>query len=152
MVEELQLETAVPPDAEHTAEQWLQGVLRRIRDVWDVEFTLDVHGLNPPPQITRTLARLVQEASANAVRHGSASQLSVDLAPSEGGLVLRISDNGSGFPFKGVLDHDQLREQRLGPLSLKQRVEDAGWSLSIESSVTGSTVAVLVPRNGDIGP
>jgi signal transduction histidine kinase len=132
-----------------TALRRLRGVLERIRGVWEVDFALDVHGVSPPPQMARTLARLVQEATVNAVRHGSASRVSVELAPCEGALVLRVSDNGSGFPFKGVLDHDELRERRLGPLSLKNRVEDAGWSLSIDSNVDGSTITVRAPSNGE---
>jgi len=152
LVEELRSEATIPYDSVPTAEQRLRAVLERIRGVWDMEFTLDVHGVNPPPQVARTLARLVQEAAVNAIRHGPASQVSVELGPREGGLMLRVSDNGFGFPFKGVLDHDELRAQRLGPLSLKHRVEDAGWSLSIDSSATGSTITVFVPSNGESGP
>ena len=44
------------------------------------------------------LYRIAQEAVSNAVKHGQASKVSVDLASTERHIRLRVTDNGTGFP------------------------------------------------------
>jgi len=43
------------------------------------------------------IMRIVQEALTNAVRHSNASQIHVQVGPSGDGILITLSDNGSGF-------------------------------------------------------
>src|ERR1035437_1863385 len=44
------------------------------------------------------LYRIAQEAVSNAIKHGKARRISVSLETERGRIVLRVSDNGAGFP------------------------------------------------------
>ena len=59
------------------------------------------------PKVATHLYRIAQEAINNAVRHGKATKVEIELFARNGGSVLRIVDNGIGFkrttkPAKGM--------------------------------------------------
>ena len=58
---------------------------------------------------------------------------------------------GAGFSFRGEYDNKALKEKRLGPLSLKHRVEEAGGLININSAPGGSTVVVRLPLSRENG-
>lgn len=60
-----------------------------------------------PPDKTLALCRIVQEAIANAVRHGGATEVTVDVIADAQAVMLRISDNGCGF--NANVDPQKLR-------------------------------------------
>jgi PAS domain S-box-containing protein len=73
----------------------MYGVNVRLRSrIWP-ELTLDEPAANH-------LYRIAQEAVTNAVRHGQASQVTVQLLVEERTVRLTISDNGAGLPATGV--------------------------------------------------
>jgi signal transduction histidine kinase len=45
----------------------------------------------------------------------------------------------------GVFTDRDLRDKRLGPVSLKRRVAQSGGTISIDSSPTGAKVRITVP-------
>ncbi len=47
------------------------------------------------------LYRIAQEATTNAIKHGKANEILISLKVSTSGVVLRIQDNGCGFPKNG---------------------------------------------------
>ena len=87
------------------------------------------------------LFRVAQEALSNAVRHASASTVTVLLSPRGKGLQLAVSDNGSGF------DPGRQRERvSLGLASMRERVRLLHGELDIESTPgRGTTVIAWVP-------
>jgi len=54
----------------------------------------------PPldPRVELAIYRVAQESLTNVARHSHASEVLVSLAPANGGLVLRVVDDGRGFP------------------------------------------------------
>ncbi len=84
----------------------------------ELDFVDSLDGL--PDQGTRmTLARVVQEAADNVVRHAAASRLWVALAEAEGGVIATVRDDGAGFD---PLDH----AVGLGVAGMRERVGLAG--------------------------
>lgn len=95
----------------------------------------------PPAQpVQVTCYRVVQEATNNAVRHGKPNAIDVYLERSEGELLLRIVDDGSGFPMnaEGAGGH--------GLRGMRERVELLGGEISFASQPgQGTTVAARLP-------
>ena len=103
--------------------------------VKDVE--LDDNSLSPEVRIA--VYRVIQEAVNNAIRHAQARNIGVLLAMQESCLRVTIEDDGSGF------NPETPDEGQLGLLSMRERIEMLGGSLTIESSPgAGTTVFVEV--------
>lgn len=106
-----------------------------------VSVTVDPPGLMISASNVRHLDHLLAEGVSNAVRHGRASWVAVELSRSPGGLLLKLKDNGSGFaPAPDLGDSSVTR-----PLSLRSRAEDLGGSLSVESSSAGADIRIVIP-------
>ena len=93
-----------------------------------------------PHDLTLCLFRIVQEALQNAVRHGSARKVSLDLEGGPKGLTLAVVDDGVGF------DADAVPVKGLGLISMRERLEPLGGTLEIHSRPgTGTRLNVFVP-------
>jgi signal transduction histidine kinase len=87
------------------------------------------------------LQQLLREAVANAVRHGRASRIDVDVGVEQGELRMEVKDNGSGFlPGKG--------KTTAPPWSLKERVDRAHGSLSLFSEPGCTNLVITLPLAG----
>ncbi len=86
----------------------------------------------------------------NAARHGGAKTVAVSVTQADSDVTIAVRDDGIGFSFLGDYDHEALFTNRLGPLSLKHRVEEAGGRLHISSTGSGSvlTVRISVDESG----
>lgn len=80
------------------------------------------------------LYRIVQEAISNAVKHGKASQVHVELAVGSDQLRLRIKDNGSGF-----YPHEST-QRGMGVHIMNYRARLIGGTLDIRNSSKGGTI------------
>ena len=78
------------------------------------------------------LYRITQEAVGNALKHARASHLIISLAEHPEGHVLRVRDNGQGFP-EDVLARQQLR-------TIRYRADVLGATLSLSNAPTGGAV------------
>jgi signal transduction histidine kinase len=79
--------------------------------------------------------RIAQEALQNALRHADAGRIEVVLAAPEGGLVLEVSDDGTGFDPEAP----ELRSRRLGLTSMEERARGIGGRLAIRSAPGSGT-------------
>jgi signal transduction histidine kinase len=79
------------------------------------------------------LYRIAQEAIHNAVRHGRASAVRVDLVGTAGRLILTVEDNGVGLPA-------ELPRGGVGLHTMSFRARMIGASLSVERGPAGGTV------------
>jgi signal transduction histidine kinase len=94
-----------------------------------------------PKEVALGLYRVAQEALRNIARHAEASMVQLSLALWDGGLLLSVSDNGSGFE----LDL-QPRQPSLGHASMRERIRLLGGKLDIQSTPgRGTTVLAWVP-------
>ncbi len=128
----------------------LEELATRIRHQW--ELSVEINTIPAAPRTTRRLSRelyfVVHEALINAVRHAGASSLSADLTFEPDRVHIVVSDDGQGFSFRGVYDHDTLREMKRGPVTLRERITELGGTLSIDSRETGARLEIDLPLTG----
>jgi PAS domain S-box-containing protein len=106
----------------------------------EVEFSTDVSTV-PPLDVGLCLFRVLQEALHNAVKHGGARRVNVELREISNGLQLVVSDLGTGFDVETA-----LRGKGLGLSSMRERVRLVNGTISIESKpMSGTTIHVSVP-------
>jgi signal transduction histidine kinase len=104
---------------------------------------LELHmqdGVQLPEAWREALTRIVREAVANAIRHGHARTIKVELNGSDGRVALRVSDDGAGF------DPSQPHPNRFGLTSMRERAESLGGTFTLTSEPgKGTSVEVQVP-------
>lgn len=107
-----------------------------------VELSLDVDGEIPRP-IALAIFRVAQEALTNAVRHASASRVSIRLERKAGVLRLVVSDDGIGFDLQHMRAGG---EENVGLVGMSERITLVMGDLRIESQPgCGTTVIAQVP-------
>ncbi len=105
----------------------------------DLALTISIP--DPSAEIARHLRAVCTEAASNAVRHGNAKVVSIDIACDSGNLVVKIHDDGHGISQHAVL-HNGLNNMR-------DRAESLGGNMTITSSDSeGTTVTWSVPGAG----
>jgi two-component system CheB/CheR fusion protein len=108
---------------------------------------------NPQPlprQIQETLLRIAQEALRNAVRHGKANEVRVELAYDAEGIGICVEDNGRGFVPNKAHGH-----RGLGLTIMKDRAAQIGADFNVRSKPGKGTrveVRVRVPSTVPEGP
>ena len=125
----------------------LEALASRFSSQWNVAVEIRADRLPDgiPAAIEGEMLHLVHEALVNAARHGRASAVQVDVAVDASSIMLRIADNGRGFPFTGRHDFTALMAANRGPRSLEERIASLGGTLSVESSAAGACLDIRVP-------
>lgn len=89
--------------------------------------------------------RIAQEAATNAIRHGKAKSLRINLSCNPHQLLLAIIDDGCGFDVASALKLDQAHSP-FGLLSIHERAELLGGEAIISSHPgQGTQVRVSLP-------
>jgi signal transduction histidine kinase len=105
-----------------------------------IVFTHDNVPADLPSDVTTCGFRVAQEALQNAVRHSSASRVSIHLRGTDDGLGLSVSDDGAGF------DVSVAWKKGLGMISMRERVEGMGGRFEICSTPgSGTWLEVMLP-------
>jgi PAS domain S-box-containing protein len=128
----------------------LRALLDRLRAETGVDATFEDRTLHEIPSDTRTvLYRIAQEALANVRKHAEALEARVTMAERDGGILLRVRDDGRGF------DPERAAEEQpghLGLVSMRERAELVGGKFRITSTPgAGTTVEAWVPGEGEDG-
>jgi signal transduction histidine kinase len=106
-----------------------------------VEVTISGRPRQLHPEVEVTLLRAAQEALANARRHAAASNVTVTLTYFADEVSLDVIDDGRGFDPSAA-----GRSGGMGLLGMRERVDDLGGRLAIESAPgEGTAVAVTLP-------
>jgi PAS domain S-box-containing protein len=102
-------------------------------------------GVDQLDSVKRTmLYRVAQEALNNVARHAQASRVEVSLRELSGTAHLRIQDDGKSFAVERVLR--AKKNQRLGLLGMRERVEMVGGKFTVESVPgQGTTISAEIP-------
>jgi signal transduction histidine kinase len=85
------------------------------------------------------LFRIIQEAVNNIIKHAKAGIINVNAAFSEETLVIRVTDDGTGFATGG------LSEDGSGLRNMKSRAALIGGNFDIATSTNGTTITVTTP-------
>jgi signal transduction histidine kinase len=125
-------------DAKHMLER-LTDLADRVRRETgiDVRCRVDIGDVDVPPELCHELTRIVQEALLNVRKHSGATLVHINLQFDDWAWRLTIKDNGRGFGFHGNLSHAQLAARRIGPRTIRERVEAVGGKLQLISSADG---------------
>jgi PAS domain S-box-containing protein len=101
------------------------------------------------PLVANHLFRIAQESIQNAVRHGGANRIRVNLRKQRDSICLTVRDNGVG------LSPADPQREGMGLPTMRYRAEAMGGTLTIKAGREGGTVvtcivpAVALLRNGD---
>jgi signal transduction histidine kinase len=117
----------------------LQSLAARLSRQWDIQcqFTSRAAEMMIPTRLRLDTQQLMREAVANAVRHASAKSITVELAAGSNELRLEFVNDGADFPRR-----DGQVEM---PLSLKERVEQAGGSLDMARGMGVTKLSIWLP-------
>ena len=135
-----------PPWMDLGLSEALTELAERLSQAYDVEviadFDDDAKDADVDNERILSLLRIIQEAVSNAVRHGGANEINIQLSrEGEENLVLEISDNGNGFDSANI-NHETLRvEGHRGLASMTERMALMGGKLQITSKAgEGTTI------------
>lgn len=127
-------------------EKGLEAALERLKQnaekLFDIDCTLEVLGDLDFDDATQAihLYRIAQEAVSNAVKHGSATKVSVHLASTKSHIRLRVMDNGTGFT------ENWDSEGGLGVRIMQFRARLIGGNLEISDiPEKGATITCTIP-------
>jgi signal transduction histidine kinase/pimeloyl-ACP methyl ester carboxylesterase len=96
-----------------------------------------------PGQVEMNLLRIGQEAVANAVKHGRAQHVNIELHYASSSVCLTVTDDGQGFAAGQAAPTGHF-----GLLDMRERAQSMGSELKIDSEPgRGTRVAVEVPVN-----
>jgi PAS domain S-box-containing protein len=124
------------------AEAELSDLLRQLGDTITgrarLPVTLEISGnILLPSEVKIALYRIAQEALNNVAKHSRANAARVELEYRQDRVLLRVSDNGTGFE-KSALPHNCF-----GVRIMRERASAAGADLQIDSNIgLGTTVTV----------
>jgi signal transduction histidine kinase len=107
---------------------------------------IELHILGKPrrlPDMTENnLLRIAQEALVNAVKHGRAKHIQLELCFGPGSVRLGVQDDGCGFDGAAATP----RDGHFGVLGMRERAQQLGGQLFLHSEPgAGTEVRVAVP-------
>jgi signal transduction histidine kinase len=104
---------------------------------WDME-----------PEAKHHVVMIAQEAISNAIQHGEAHTISVNLTFEDDALSLAVSDDGGGF---SQLVDVQVPARGYGLRNMRHRANCLGARLAVTSQIgSGTRVMLFVPRLGRV--
>lgn len=130
----IDLETLVAKTREFTSRLNLHGKVE-VKRKDDGEADLS-------PALAINVYRIVQEATNNALKYASFTNLEIAFSKQNGNLNLSVTDDGKGF------DPNGKGEKGFGLVNMKERVAEFGGELNINSTPgAGTRIEVSVPLN-----
>jgi glucose-6-phosphate-specific signal transduction histidine kinase len=118
--------------------------LKHFLDNWNgvIEITHNLNDVTIPERLEKSVEEIVMEAVNNAVRHGEASWVTIEVKPSQGGVGLRVENDSKSISegFRAGLGTKTF--DRLAPASWSwQFMEDAerGPILHVEFHLADQT-------------
>lgn len=96
----------------------------------------------------KSLYRIICEGISNAVRHGKAKNIEINLDINSQCSILNIIDDGTGFELNNI---NKDTANGLGIRNLYQLTESLGGNIKIDSNLgKGTSIEVMVPNNMEL--
>ena len=120
----------------------LQALAERLSLQWNVrcEFSAPKAAMMIPTRLHLDALQLMREAVANAVRHADAKFVRIKVAAQAGELMLDFVNDGAAYPTYG--------ERLEMPVSLNERVEQAGGTLDMARGMGVTKLSIALPIGG----
>jgi signal transduction histidine kinase len=121
----------------------LRALAQRLGRQWSIDCHVDAGDgdASIPIRLQLDLQQLLREAVANAVRHGGATRIEVNVGTDGDRLCLEVHDNGCGFVSANG-------DAPVEPWSLKERVDRANGALSLFSEPGRTSIVITLPLDG----
>ena len=118
----------------------LQSLAISVSQNCSVKATVTAEGSSLPisPPVAAQLYRIAQEAVHNAVEHGAAREVQINLAFDHEVMVMTIRDNGKGF-------ESNANGNGMGFRIMRYRAQCIGGSCDVQSTSEGTVVRCRVP-------
>jgi signal transduction histidine kinase len=115
----------------------LKGLADNVKKLFEISCGFSVKGKQPelPQNTTVQLYKIAQEAVSNAIKHGKASQVFIDLLIQDNRLVMCIKNDG--LPF----DQPSGKSTRMGLRIMRYRANTIGATLEIKAAGKNGTIA-----------
>lgn len=115
---------------------------------WDaaVSSTVVPQELTVSDNMEDNIVRIAREAVANAVRHGGARKIAIDVRQTSERLDIDIADDGRGFAFRGSMANGELAGYAGRPRSIHDRIIGMGGSLTVTSGKGGAKLEICLPQ------
>lgn len=97
--------------------------------------------LNLTSEKQMMLFRMAQEAMQNAIKHGKASQIRINVIEAERGIEMVVDDNGKGF------DAGDPKKQGIGMTNIQHRAQLMGGVASWRSTDKGTRLFIQLVRS-----
>ncbi len=99
-----------------------------------------------PETVETAVFRILQESLTNVHRHSGSKSVQVELAKARDQLILTVQDFGRGIPAESLeASQPNGRSVGVGLAGMRERVNDLGGRLDIQSSPRGTLLIVSVP-------
>lgn len=133
--------------------QSLPGALATLAANWQASegtatcyISPELEGMSLPPPVVLACYRIAQEALHNAVHHGQARHVALELSVEAGDLCLTITDDGSGFDPAELNISDPETTRGFGLIGMQERTALLNGRLEIASAAgVGTQVAAMLP-------
>ena len=121
--------------------QALEVLANKINSLNKIHLELDLESLIPKPQnVEFNLYSICLEAINNILKHSNATKAKIAFEQDNGGLIMRISDNGIGLK--------NIDAGGTGFRNIQSRVEQLGGELRVNSDEKGVVIEVkIAPRS-----
>lgn len=93
-----------------------------------------------PSRLMLQVARIVQEAVANSIRHADTPSISINVEADNDRWLIEVNDNGRGFNVN-------LPHTGAGLRNMKMRAARSGFQLSVVSDRSGTCVTIAYDQN-----
>jgi signal transduction histidine kinase len=118
----------------------IKNYISKLRPTYDnIQFHINEEIRNDvriSSQHALNMFRIIQEAIHNALKHGEAANININISSNEA-ILIEVSDDGKGMPL-----HDATEGN--GLINMKARAREIGMQLSIVSKTNEGTTLTLV--------
>ncbi|EST54619.1 hypothetical protein T458_14150 [Brevibacillus panacihumi W25] len=132
-------------DSEPIAEA-IEQLVRRLTAGTDLEVRFSSKGsvAGEALPVLDAIYRMVEEATANVIKHARARSLAVSVEVSSIQWKVKVRDDGIGF-----VPEEKSSEQNYGVIGMKERISQVGGTLYITANVDeGTELLAIIPRKG----
>jgi signal transduction histidine kinase len=116
----------------------------------NLTFSDNAQKMNLSHDESLALLRIFQEACSNAVRHGKAGRIDVELSRNGDDVIFSIRDNGAGFDASSINERELHLGGHRGIANMKERMRMMGGTLTIKTAAgMGCAITALLKRRSD---
>lgn len=116
----------------------LAAVVARFQGIGGARVTLTVEGSLPEPGLRRDVRNVVREAVSNALRHGQAGHVMVEVRATSASVEVAVTDDGAA---------DRPFVPRGGLLNIATRAEQRGGQVRLGCGPSGTHLRWVVPTS-----